>query len=283
MLRVFIICLLLTGFQLKAKHQKLSLQKAINMKLVKAKATSLGGYQGFCMRMGIKNLSQDSLVILIEAGRRLNSVDENNQDILIVKEELIVLRHGEEKQVNVKGYCCQSTNRAPSKNAVYDVNKLADSGLVRVARYLNTHSFDKNTEQNAIWAVSDKHATAGITASNDSLVMPLRRMVAGIKGEKLPWYTIVSTTYVYSNGAISVFPLQLKGKMEYDNEKDSYVTLSVVNEKGMPVCLVKKQWLKAATNSNYDLNLPIKGLAKGKYTIELKSTEKQLAIKEFEI
>lgn len=44
-----------------------------------------------------KNLTKDSLIILIEAGRKLNSLDDNYQDILIVKEELLGLRLSEEK------------------------------------------------------------------------------------------------------------------------------------------------------------------------------------------
>ena len=79
----------------QAKHQKLNLQKALDNKLVKAKAVSLGGYQDYCMNLNLKSLTNDSLIIIVEAGRRLNSIDEKNQDILITKEEIIVLKKHE--------------------------------------------------------------------------------------------------------------------------------------------------------------------------------------------
>jgi hypothetical protein len=278
-----VIGFLLITLYMQARHQSLSLQSALDKKLVKAKVTSLGGFQGFCINMALKNLSKDSLVIFIEPGRRLNSVDDKYQDILIVKQEIIALQGGAEKVFKVKGYCCQASNSSPSKDAKYEVNKLADSNLVMIARYLNASKLETNVEQQAIWAISDREPTAAITSKNDSLVLPLRRLVAAMKGEKLPWYTIVSETYVYPNGVISVFPLLLKGKMEYVVNNDSYITLRIVNEKGLPVCLLKSEWRKASANSDYDLNIPIKGLGKGKYTIELSTENKGAVKKEFEI
>ena len=276
-------CMIFTALQLSAKHQKLNLQKAIDLKLVKARATSLGGHAGACMQMHLTNLGKDSLIVLIEAGRRLNSLDDKAQDILIVQQQVISLRKAEEKSFTVKGYCCQASKSAPKTNARYDVNKLADSSLVKLARYLSLNTFEQDVEQQAVWAISDKQPAARITAKNDSLILPLRCFVADIKGEKLPWYTVVSRTYVYNNGAISVFPLLLKGKMQYSADKDSYITLTVLNEKGQQVCLVQNQWFKAAKQADYQVNLPVKGLAKGKYSIELKTPEKQLAIQEFEL
>lgn len=283
MARVLCIVLLFTGFCLTAKHQKLNLQKAIDLKLITAKAISLGGYQGFCMQLGLKNISKDSLIVLIEAGRRLRSAYAKEQDILVVKEELVLLQTGEEKNIVVKGYCCQANKCGPSKNSKYTLNTLAEGNLLKTACYLNTHTFDVGAEQQAVWAISDNKLTAGITAVNDSLITPLRIFIAGLKGEELPWYTIVSATHIYSNGVISVVPLQLKGKLEYSNNLDSYVTLTITNEKGMAVGFIKSEWLKATVKSNYEINVPVKGFAKGKYSIELTSPGQQLAKKEFEL
>lgn len=278
----FIVCFL-CGFQLGATHLQMNLQKALDKKLVEAKVTSLGGYQGFCIRMNLKNLSKDSLIITVEAGRRLNSIDDKNQDILVVKQEIIALRTKEEKGFNVKGYCCQASNHSPPMGAKYHINTLADTNLVKLARLLNFKEFDKNAEQEAIWAISDKRSSANISSENDSLTQGLREMVAMLKGEELPWYRILSKKYVFENGAISIINLRLQGLISYSNDKENYATLSVKNEKGLEVCQVKSEWIKISTNQIYKLDLPIKGLPKGKYSIELSTTEKQLAKREFEI
>jgi hypothetical protein len=281
--RLILFFLMACSFYMNAHRHNLTLQRALAMNLVKAKAFSLGAYQGFCMRMEIKNIGKDSIIVTLEAGRRLNSLNNSEQDILIVKEEIIALKEGEEKKLDIKGYCCQASNRCPSVNSKYSVNDMADSNLVKLARFLSKSGFEKDIEQQAIWAISDNKSTAGITALTDTLSLPLRYLVAGLKGEKLPWYTLVSCTYMYPGGFISTTPLRLRGKMSYSNDKENYVTCMVLNEKGVPVCQVKSQWLKACVNENYNLDVPVKGLAKGKYTIELRTMEKQLARQEFEI
>ena len=285
MMRLLIAFTCMLSLQLKAHTQKMKLQKAIDLKLVTVTAMSLGGYQGFCIKMALKNCSKDSLIVTIEAGRRLNSKEDKNQDILITKEEIIALQKAENKLFVVKGYCCQSSNSSPALGAIYDVNKLADPQLVSLANYLNTHQFDTNTEQQAVWAISDRKSTANITSAitNDSLVLPLKQFVANLKGEELPWYSIITKTVLFSSGNMQTYPLYLKGKLNYSNTEENYVSLYVLTENGLPVCEIKSQWLMPCTNKDYELNLPIKGLAKGKYTVELKTANKRLAKRIFEI
>ncbi|MCC6372674.1 MAG: hypothetical protein IT236_16845, partial [Bacteroidia bacterium] len=245
--------------------------------------TGLGGYQGYCVNMDLKNLSKDSLIIEVEAGRRLNSLDDKVQDILIVKEEFISLRNLEEKNFKIKGYCCQASNSAPPANAKYDVNKMADSNLVKLARFLNAGKFNNDTEQQAIWALSDKKPTATISGINDTLLLPLKQLVCNMKGEVMPWYSLISGTYVFNNGTIYNYPLVLKGKLAYSSDTEEYATLYVFDAKGQQVCQVKCEWIKSGQNNSFALNIPVKGLAKGKYSIALKTPQKELAKKEFEI
>jgi len=274
---------LLLNIKIQASHQKVYLQKALDHKLVKADVKSLGGHQGFCINMKLKNLSKDSLIIIVEAGRRLNSLDDKNQDILITQQEIIAMKGSQERSFEIKGYCCQSSNYSPAVGAKYDVNKMADSSLVSVARYLNASKLEANVEQQAIWAISDNASTANIASQKDTSLLPLKQLVAGLKGEKLPWYSMITKTVVFAGGSMQTYPLYLRGKINYSNDKEDYVSLYVFNEKGLPVCEIKSQWLLPCANKNYDLNIPVKGLAKGKYTIELKTPEKQLAKQEFEI
>jgi len=281
--KAIIIIVSMLGLQLQARHQSMSLQKALDKKLVSTKVFSRGGYQGFCVNLAIKNLTKDSLVIMVEPGRRLNSLDDQNQDILIVKEEIIALKTGEEKRIDVKGYCCQASHHSPPSGAKYDINKLADSNLVKLARLLNFKEFDRGAEQDAVWAISDKRSSAHISSENDSLTQTLREMVAMLKGEELPWYRIISKKYVYKSGAFSFVNLRLQGPISYSNEKEAYGTLWVRDEKGLPVCQIRSEWIKVCANEIYKLDLPIKGLPKGRYFVELTTAEKILAKREFEI
>jgi hypothetical protein len=283
MFRIILIGLLVVSIKLQAFHRYMNLQKAVDTKNVEVCITSLGIYKGRCIQMILKNRTQESLIILVEPGRRLNSVDDKNQDILIVQEELIVLSKREEKNFTVKGYCCQASNRCPYKGARFSVNKMAEINLVKIARFLNTHAFEDELEQNAVWSISDDRPATTVTSMKDTLGNELREMVASIKGEKLPWYTLYSKKYQYSGGTISVIPILLRGQLIYSNDKENYVTLTVKNQQGKEVCQLKSEWMKADALGKYRVELPITNLAKGKYSIELKTTEKSLAKEEFEI
>src|SRR6476661_4106816 len=110
MIRLSMIVICLVSNILFASHTKLSMQHAVRLKLIKTSGISLGGHQGFCIKVTVENLRNDSLAIVIEAGQRLNSVNDQLQDILVVKDEIVYLKCREVKSLNVKGYCCQSNN-----------------------------------------------------------------------------------------------------------------------------------------------------------------------------
>lgn len=283
MKRIVLTCLLLMVLVVQAKHRRLNLQTAMDLKLIKANAVSLGSYQGNCISMSLKNLSADSLQVIVEAGRRLNSLDDRYQDIIITRQELITLKKAEEKKFDVRGYCCQASNTAPCLNAKYGINKMADSGLVSLAQFLNANKFDQHAEQQAIWALSDKRPTAAISNKNDSLVLPLKKLVALIKHEKLPWYNLMVVTYVYSTGHMDSHASLMKGNMEFSSNEEGYGTLKVYNEKGEQVCATESRWIKAGNNQQYLLNLPVKTLSAGKYRIELSTAKQTLATQVFEI
>jgi hypothetical protein len=280
--QLFIIFAMCSLFS-KANHTKLTLQEALDNALVKAQARALGGYQDKCMEMNIENLTKDSLIVMVEAGRRLNSLDDKDQDILIIKQEIITLGKQQNKWFVVTGYCCQNHNHSPKKMGKYDVNTLADSSLVILARYLDGKQFDHHAIQQAIWAISDKESTGKIASKTDTTLTPLRELVATLKGEPLPWFSIASTTYEFSNGRMQNFAVWLRGKIEFNSPQDNYVTLHVLNSKGEQVGQIVKMW-SGVGKKTYDLSMSVAGFPKGKYTVEIvNDAKRELVKKEFEI
>jgi hypothetical protein len=200
-----------------------------------------------------------------------------------VKQETVPLKGGEKKTVQVKGYCCEASDRSPQKGARYHLNDMASPELATLAAHLSRGRYDADSEQSAIWAVSNGRSTGAVTAANDSMQLALRRIVAGLKGEELPWYVLSTKKYVYTNGTISIIPLQLKGAINYSSTATSYVTCYIYNEKGMPAGVMKSDWLPASASGNYELDLPVKNLPQGKYTVELRTRSECISRKVFEI
>lgn len=258
-----------------------SLQKAFEKKYIKANAICKGGLE---LNYSISNLLKDSLLIVIPAGWRFNSNAGKNdyQDILVTHEEILTLKPRESKQFDIKGYCCEATKGGPIKGAPYTLGKLADSSLVFLARYLSTHQIDKNSQQYSVWAISDKKETANITASNDSIASLLRNFVATIKGESLPWYTLLKRASVTNEGTINDNPIRFKAKINFSIVKACYSYCYIMDNKGNKVSSIVGIWLYPE-NSDYNADFNVTMLKKGDYKLVLENKEESLFKREFKI
>lgn len=277
-----IIMLLAFCFSNSFGHQtKMSMQQALEKKHISATALCKGGLE---LKFSIFNALKDSINISLPAGWRFNSNSSSldYQDILITKEQFFVLRSHETKIFLIKGYCCEYTKSGPIEGVPYTNGKLADSNLVFLARYLNNNALDANTEQQSVWAISDKQPTANITHSNDSLASMLRNYVSTLKGEPLPWFTLLKQAYVSQTGMIYNTPVYFKAKVNYTVPKIVYSYCFIVDALGNKVSQINGRWLKPDENE-YLANFNVKGFKKGNYKLVLESLEGTLFEKGFEI
>ncbi|MES2762954.1 MAG: hypothetical protein V4677_12145 [Bacteroidota bacterium] len=260
---------------------KVSLQNAFNKKFITAKAICKGGLE---LDYSVSNLLKDSLVIFIPAGWRFNSNAGKNdyQDILVVHEEILVLKPKETKKFDLKGYCCEATKGGPQKGAPYTLGKMADSSLVSLARYLNTHKVDSNTEQYSVWAISDGKETANITSNNDSIAALLRTFVAKVKGEPLPWYTLLKRAKITNSGEVQDHPLRFKADISYGIAETCYSYCYIIDSKGQKVSEIFGKWL-LPENTDYAANFNVAGLKKGEYKLVLEGKNIPLFEKSFKI
>lgn len=276
----FICCILVYSANSKTI---LTFKKAIESNIINAKSINIGGYQGQCMQLTLTNLTNDSLEVQLEPGLILDSKKNERQDILVVQEEFFVLGAKKSLTKKIKGYCCQASKSAPNSGDYYTFNLKSDDALNRLAQFLNNKNYNKDAEQQAIWAISDKKNTANITGGNDSLQVELRHFVARLKGEPIPWYILETKTINYASGNMETIPINLKGEINFTLPQESYTTMHVLDKKGEEVSKIIKQYLKAGANQKMPLKLPVFGLAKGKYLIELRTEKNIVCQKEFEI
>lgn len=258
-----------------------SLQNAFDRKYITAKAICKGGLE---INYFVSNSLKDSLWITIPAGWRFNSNGgkDDYQDILVTHEEILVLKPKETKKFDIKGHCCEASQSGPHKGVPYTLGKLADSSLVLLARYLNAHKFDENTEQYSVWAVSDNKETANITSNNDSIAALLRTFVSTIKGEPLPWYTLLKRAHISSIGTVNDNPIRFKADINYIISETCYSYCYIIDEKGNKVSEIFGQWL-LPKNNDYKANFNVAGLKRGNYKLVLVNEKSSLFEKKFKI
>jgi hypothetical protein len=260
---------------------KISLQKAFDKKYITAKAICKGGLE---LDYSISNLLKDSLLISIPAGWRFNSDagKSDYQDILMVHEQILVLGPKELKKFDLKGYCCEATKGGPQKGVPYTLGKMVDSSLVSLARYLNTHQLDANTEQYGVWAISDRHETANITSSKDSVAALLRTFVSVIKGEPLPWYTLLKRAKITHTGDVQDHPVRFMADINYGIVEPCYSYCYIVDSTGQKVSEIFGKWL-FPENTDYAASFSVAGLKKGEYKLVLEGKNTPLFEKSFKI
>jgi len=248
-------CTLLMSFTHDNSLSKyVSIEKATENKLVILSISGNGkGHAGNCISLTIVNNSPDSVHYHLEAGRKLKSDDTTTQNILVVKEQMLSIAAKKKCTVQVFGFCCQAHNQSPNETSKYSVGKMADKNLVELAKFLNKKSFPVSNIQSAIWAISDNEPITSISGDDTSAVRQLRQKVASIQHVASLQHTEVSW-------------YQLTGDIKYNLTSRGEVDISLYNEQGTLVSLLKKEF---AEQGSYSLSLStqVRGREKDKYYI----------------
>lgn len=227
---LFVVTLAMTTLVF-ANDDTVSVQKAFESHLIKVDIQGKGGYQGSCISMSLTSEHNEPMVIYVEAGRRLDSKDSTQQDILVVQDLFVSLPAKQKKKVDVTGYCCQAHNHAPAEKSVFFVGQLADKNLYDLGRYLNTaRKLNPGSIQNAIWSISDNNELSSVTDDGSEEVGKLRRFLAKLKNIEMPWYNIF---YKKKKGVLfSGEPEKVTGSLSYYINDYSQVIVNIRDIKG---------------------------------------------------
>ena len=259
-----------------AKHTFTTLEKATKSNLVSFKIRGTGFYSGNCLKLNLINKTKDSLFIILESGRRLDSKNNDEQDILITKEQKFIVSGNQTKEFTINGYCCQANNHAPEKNANFNIGKMADSNLTALSQFCNKNTFNESDIQSSVWCVSNKRPIASIPAINEKL----RVFVANITKQELPWYQLdykkgTSISYIPTK------PEKIFGYINYKIETDDSFKIELKDVDGNLIQTYANK--KMVKKGEYDIwfDLQVSHYPKGKFYIHIFNGKKLVSKKEF--
>jgi hypothetical protein len=247
------------------KDKYISIEKLTKSGLLSTEVKGVGGHQENCIEFFLKNLTNDSLFVLIEPGRRLTADDSVYQDIFIVKKNLIALRPLESRTVNGYGFCCQSHDGSPAKDSKFSLGYMSPIDWIKLATVIDENNFPVGAIQSAVWAISNNHELSSIHDQNMESIYLLRKTVADIKGIEIPWY---SMSYVKDTARVfSGIPEKVFGDLDYYINTNSVITINIRDKKGILVKTLVKDDSKGPGKYQYKMNLLVKGWPKGEYTV----------------
>lgn len=261
-----------------AKHTNTTIEQAAKNRLLTFKIRGNGSYSGNCLKIKLNNVSRDTLIVYLECGRRLDSKNNDEQDILVTKEQKFVIPGQQTREFPLNGYCCQANNHAPAKDSDFNIGKMADSNLVALSHFCNINKFNEHEIQSSVWCVSNKRPLASIPASNERL----RKFVASITKEELPWYQMdykkgTSLSYIPTK------PEKITGYIDYKILTDDVLKIELKDEHGnlIQTYAANKQVKKGDYNCWFDLQ--VTHYPKGKFYIHIYNGQTLVTKKEFVI
>lgn len=150
---VLLMSLLLPPATSLAQRQ-LTLSEAFSQRLIDISARGLGGFQGQCLGLAIKNLSGEALTIEIPAGHIFASKDSTAQDLIVTAPQQLVVPPGQVQRQGLYTMCTQPWNMSPAKGDVFHIGQMAEEKMLKVAQAIAEGQYQNGTGQAAVWTVA---------------------------------------------------------------------------------------------------------------------------------
>ncbi len=242
----------------------LSVEEAAKNGFVKLIIKSKGGYTGAVIEMIVHNLTSRKLDLKIEAGRKLDSKHQNEQDILVTMDQEFFVNVNQVKTINVSGMCCQANNSAPTAKFEYSVGSMADSNFIKLARFIDKNKYYASySAQQAVWVVSDDNSIGGIDDEDIEVKNKLRNFVSKLTGKQIPSYEI---SYKSGNdGSAMGTAVKIDGVFDYSLANSSHATFAIYNERGEVVQLIFENLQSDKGDYKHYYTFRTKDLPKGIY------------------
>jgi len=214
---------------------------------------------------------------LVEAGRKFNSLNDGEQDILVVKNKKFCLGKGQTDTIKVTGFCCESSKSSPKKNSLFGIGILAPTTWLILTNLINEFNFPPAAIQNAIWVLSNNHDIRSIPAFNTPETDKLRHTVADILDIELPWY---SFTYAHdSNDLFTGRKTHLFAEVPFSIPFQALISMQIADKNGNILNDAYVGSFKAGDNT-LRISIPIEHWAIDEYDLfiieDLHTTNKKL-------
>ena len=250
----------------------IDLNEAIEKGLIELEALGAGGHSGECLKVKLKNLQKKDLEITIPAGMVFEANDSSLQNLMIVKEETLLVEKGKTRIAKLHSYCVEAWDGSPGEGTPFRLGKMAVGNLLAFAQFLSAEKhYNNEYAQNAVWAVSDEDRLENIGDP------ALAKHVAKLLGKPEPQYNVkykqpdVSRMLPGTPVRQMQEALSMNGLFYYTLATDKIVNFELYNEEGEMVHALFKNRRQKRGYHKFRFEFEISNLPKGKYYARLMS------------
>jgi hypothetical protein len=167
----------LSWFPLLAQD-RLSIEEAYTRRMIDIAMKGHGGYRGEKLHVWFKNLSGDSLSLLVPPGLQVASRDSNQQDLIITAPAYLTLDPREVKALDLYTMCTQSYNMSPRRGEVFTLAGLAEEPLLSLVQKIAAGNYQNSTAQSAVWATANRRGHRDVFGEDPAMVRDLAESVS---------------------------------------------------------------------------------------------------------
>ena len=224
---IFFICLVFSGPLLNAQKAIL-FTDALRDGQITFTVKSQGGHSGQCLSVHFEKMTDKPLRLSIPAGHIFEPKDSTYQNIIIVKNEEFTLTKTKQF-VRINGLCAQSGDASPAVFAMFELGKMAEGNLLKMAVYIaEQRLWNESDAQYAIWCMSDSLPVASISHKG------LLSTACQLLGQPLPQYKLnyptAPPTSRTRQPVLEKTPFSAEGAFEYQSNTEKEISVYVLNE-----------------------------------------------------
>lgn len=224
------------------------------------------------MAIIVTNHTADTYEIRIENGRILDSEEENVQNMVIVNQDVIVLKPKTVLKKPFFAMCTQKHNAGPSSDRKYRLGNICEPNLRKLTQYIQDKKYFLYTAQNAVWSITDNLSPEYIDDDNTVIADDLIAKVCEIKRIPKPDMESIrkNRNLVNAHSARSFYVVKnFKFQIKYLLEKKSHVKVSLFDKTDKEVRVLKNSPNKADGYYTVDMKFNSVGLPDSTYTMKL--------------
>lgn len=235
---IFSLLLLLCSIAAAPAHAATSLLQAIKAHEVSMTAIkNTGSYHGKGLDLQLKNNTNKTIRVSVDPAMIFGPADTEYQDLVIIHDEVIVLKPNEEQTIPVQSFCAKSYAGSPRAHLSYKFRKQGDAVMIQLLRYIVNNNVDGSLAQNAVWVLTNHHYLGNIySGNNDPEALKLTMYLAGLLHKPMPdFFTYHKLNETPGEVAYNPKPLKMMAKFEYIAETDQVLTLGVYTANGTTI------------------------------------------------
>lgn len=222
MKKTLILLLILLSSLAQLEANSVNLLEAKNGKKITLKAIANGGYNGECISLTVKNITQTKQDIEVSPGLIFTCQDSTSQNLMVVEQYMVALMPGASRTFNLQTMCIQAHHHSPSSGVLFALNKEATGHLSSLAELIATKNYHNSTAQSAVWALTNGNDLNEIYGTDTTMAGQLATFVSNATGK--PRAKIISPKphYIYA----------IKMNMIHHFSKATKITLACYDSTG---------------------------------------------------